>query len=50
MIGLFKKKTREQQLEKRVESVFVELISNVEFEFTDLEIVMIANSVRNKLS
>jgi len=50
MIGLFKKKTREQQLEKRVESVFAELISDSEFEFTDLEIVMIANSVRHKLS
>jgi len=49
-MALFKKKTREQQLEKRVESVFAELVSDSEFEFTDLEIVQIANSVRHKLS
>jgi len=50
MFNLFQKKTREEHIQKRVESVFAELVSDSEFEFTDLEIVMIANCVRNKLS
>lgn len=45
-----KKKTREQQMEKRVESVLAELLSNAEFEFTDLERVQIANNVRRGLA
>ncbi len=46
----FKKKTREQQIEKRTESVFAELIGTAEFEFTDLESVQIINNVRRRLS
>lgn len=42
----WKKKTREQQLQKRVESVFAELTSDIEFEFTELETVQILNEVR----
>lgn len=45
-----RKKTREEQVEKRTESVFAELIGNVEFEFTDLETVQVLNNVRRKLS
>jgi hypothetical protein len=45
----WKKKTRDQQIEKRVESVFSELTSDIEFEFTELEIVQILNDVRRKL-
>jgi hypothetical protein len=46
----FKKKTREEQMEKRTESVLSELLGNAEFEFTDLEKVQIVNNVRRKLS
>lgn len=42
----WKKKTREEQLQKRVESVFAELTSDIEFEFTELETVQILNEVR----
>ena len=45
----WKKKTKEQQIEKRVESVFSELTSDIEFEFTELETVQILNDVRRKL-
>jgi hypothetical protein len=47
---LFKKKTREEQMEKRTESVLAELLGSAEFEFTDLETVQIINNVRRKLS
>jgi hypothetical protein len=46
----FKKKTREQQVDCRAESVFIELTSRVEFEFTELETIQILNNVRRKLS
>jgi hypothetical protein len=46
----FKKKTREQQMEKRVESVLAVLLGNAEFEFTDLERVQIVNNVRRGLA
>jgi hypothetical protein len=46
----WKKKTREQQIEKRVESVFSELTSTIECEFTDLETVQILNEVRLMLA
>ena len=46
----FKKKTREEQVEKRVESVLACLLGNAEFEFTDLERVQIMNGVRRGLS
>ena len=46
MFNLFKKKTREQQIEKRVQDVFTELTSTIEFEFTELETVQILNEVR----
>ena len=50
MLYIFKKKTREEQIEKRTESVFAGLIGTAEFEFTELEIVLIANNLRRKLS
>lgn len=46
----FKKKTREQHIQKRTESVFAELIGEAEFEFTELETVQIVNNVRRRLS
>lgn len=46
----FKKKTREQHIQKRTESVFAELIGDAEFEFTDLERVQIMNNVRRNLA
>jgi len=49
-MGWFKKATREQKIEKRVESVFAELTSGVECEFTELETVQILNEVRVKLA
>lgn len=45
-----RKKTREEQVEKRTESVFAELLGTAEFEFTDLETVQVLNNVRRKLS
>ena len=50
MFNIFKKATREEKIQKRVDSVFSELTSTIECEFTELEIVMILNEVRNKLS
>jgi len=46
----FKKATREEKIQKRVESVFAELTSSIECEFTELETVMIINEVRSKLA
>lgn len=43
------KKTREEQINHRIDSVFTELTSDVEFEFTELETVQILNEVRRKL-
>jgi len=45
-----KKKTPEQKMQKRVDSVFAELIGTVEHDFTDLETIQILNNVRRKLS
>lgn len=45
-----RKKTREEHIQKRTESVLAELLSNVEFEFTDLELVQIVNNVRRGLA
>lgn len=42
----WKKKTREEQLQKRVESVYAELTSDIDFKFTELETVQILNEVR----
>lgn len=50
MFSVFKKKTREEHIQKRTESVFAELIGDAEFEFTDLETVQIINNVRRRLS
>ncbi len=46
---LFKKATREEKIQKRVDSIFAELISEVECEFTELETVQILNEVRVKM-
>jgi len=45
-----RKKTREEQIEKRTESVLAELLGNAEFDFTDLERVQIMNNVRRGLA
>lgn len=45
----FRKATKEEKIQKRVESVFTELTSSIECEFTELETVMILNEVRSKL-
>ena len=50
MFRLFRKKTREEQIESRTESVFTELLSITEFEFTELETIQIINNVKRKLS
>jgi hypothetical protein len=45
-----RKKTREEHVEKRTESVLAELLGTAEFEFTELESVQIINNVRRRLS
>lgn len=50
MINWFKKKTREEHIEKRTESVLAELLGTAEFEFTELETVQVLNNVRRRLS
>lgn len=50
MFKLFKKRTREQQVERRTESVLSELLKNIDFEFTDLERVQVLNNVRRELA
>ena len=50
MINWFKKKTREEYIEKRTESVLAELLGSAEFEFTELETVQVINNVRRRLS
>jgi hypothetical protein len=45
----FRKKTREQMIDCRVDSVFILLTSDVEFQFTELETLQILNKVRTKL-
>lgn len=50
MFNLFKKKTREEHIQKRTDSVFAELIGEAEFEFTELETVQVLNNVRRRLS
>lgn len=50
MFSFLKKKTREEHIQKRTESVLAELLGNAEFEFTDLERVQIINNVRRGLA
>lgn len=45
-----RKKTREEHIQKRTESVFAELIGEAEFKFTELETVQVLNNVRRRLS
>lgn len=47
--SFFKKKTREEHVEKRTESVLAELLGTAEFDFTELESVQIINNVRRRL-
>lgn len=49
MFSFLKKKTREEHIEKRIESVLAELLGTAEFEFTDLETVQIINNTRRRL-
>ena len=46
---LFKRKTHEERVLQRTQSVFLELISDTEFEFSDIETVHIINNVKRKL-
>lgn len=46
----FKAKTKEEQLQQRVEQVYEQLTSEIECEFTELETVQILNEVRRKLA
>lgn len=48
--SIFKKKTRQEHVDKLTESVFSVLVRNTDFEFTDLEKVQALNNVRRKLS
>lgn len=50
MISLFKKKTREELINKRVENVLTELTSDIECSFTELEQVQILNEVRRRFA
>ena len=50
MISLFRKKTREELINKRVENVLTELTSDIECSFTELEQVQILNEVRRKFA
>ena len=49
MLRLFQKKTREEHIQKRTESVLAELLGTAEFEFTELETVQIINNTRRRL-
>lgn len=49
MFNILKKKTREEHIEKRTESVLAELLGTAEFYFTDLETVQVLNNVRRRL-
>lgn len=46
----FKKKTRAEKVQKRVDTVYAELTSTIECEFTELETVQILNDVRRLLN
>ena len=50
MINLFRKKTREELINKRVENVLTELTSDIECSFTELEQVQILNEVRRRFA
>lgn len=50
MRWFFKKATRDEKIQKRVQTVYVELTSKIECEFTGLETVMIINEVRSMLA
>lgn len=50
MFSLFKKKTREEQVQDKTEKVFALLVNDADFEFTDLEVVQIMNNARRRLS
>lgn len=50
MISIFRKKTREEKINLRVENVLTELTSKIECEFTELETVQILNETRRRLS
>lgn len=48
-MNLFRKKTKEEKIEKRTSDVYEVLTSAIEFEFTELETVQILNDVRRLL-
>lgn len=48
MFGFLRKKTKEEQIDKRVGDVMQVLTNSNDFEFTDLETVLILNNVRRK--
>jgi len=45
---MFKKKTREEKMSKRAGNVLLQLFSDVDCQFTELETVQILNMVRRK--
>lgn len=45
-----KKKTKEQEMQHRIDDVFMKLTSDADFSFTELEVVQILNGVREKLN
>jgi len=45
---MFKKKTREEKMSKRASNVLMQLFSDVDCQFTELETVQILNMVRRK--
>lgn len=45
----FKKKTKEEEIQHRVDDLFMKLTSDADFSFTELETVQIINDVRRKL-
>lgn len=49
-MGLFKRKTRIEKIEKRTSDVYEVLTSTIECEFTELETVQILNDVRRLLN
>lgn len=45
-----KKKTKEQEMQHRVDDVFMKLISDADFTFSELEVVQILNGVKERLT
>lgn len=44
-----KKKTREEKVQHRIDDVFLRMISDADFTFTELELVHICNGINERL-